>query len=159
MKKILIALDYNPTAQRVAEAGYALAKAMNAKTILLHVISDINYYSSLSYSPVMGFGGFSNVDTTQLDTIGEIRIAAKAYLDKSKQHLGDESIQTLVKTGDFGETILTSANELDVDIIVMGTHSRRGLEKIFVVSVADNVLHHSRIPLFIIPTKDNDERE
>ena len=158
MKKILTALDYNPTAQKVAETGYALAKAMNAKTILFHVICDVTYYSSLNYSPIMGFGGFSSVDTVQTDTIEEIKKVAQTYLDKSKHHLGDETIQTVVKNGDYGETILKTAKELDVDIIVMGTHSRRGLEKILVGSVAEKVLHHSLIPLFIIPTKDIKEK-
>ena len=153
MKKILIAIDYDPTAQKVTEAGYALAKVMNAKTILLHVISNVTYYSSLNYSPIMGFEGFSSVDTVQIDTIEEIQKVAQTYLDKSKQHLGDERIQTVVKNGDYGETILKTAKELDVDIIVMGTHSRRGLEKILVGSVAEKVLRHSLIPVFIIPTK------
>lgn len=158
MKKILIALDYNPSAQKVAETGYALAKVMNAKTILLHVISDVTYYSSLNYSPIMGFGGFSSVDTVHTDTIEEIEKVAQTYLDKSKQHLGDERIQTVVKNGDYGETILKTAKELDVGIIVMGTHSRRGLEKILVGSVAEKVLHHSLIPVFIIPTKALEEK-
>ena len=102
----------------------------------------------------MGFGGFSSVDTVQTDTAEELKKDAQNYLDKSKQHLGDERIQTVVRNGDFGETILKTAKELNVDIIVMGTHSRRGLEKILMGSVAENVLHHSLIPLFIIPTKD-----
>lgn len=153
MKKILIALDYDPTAQKVAETGYALAKAMNAKTILLHVVADVTYYSSLNYSPIMGFAGFSSVDTIQTDTIGQIKKVAQTYLDKSKQHLGDERIQTVVKNGDYGETILKTAKDLEVDIIVMGTHSKRGLEKILVGSVAEKVLHHSLIPVFIIPTR------
>ena len=46
MKKILIALDYNPTAQKIAETGFSLAKAMNAQVVLLHVIADPVYYSS-----------------------------------------------------------------------------------------------------------------
>jgi len=158
MKKILIAIDYDPTAQKVTEAGYALAKVMNAKTILLHVISNVTYYSSLNYSPIMGFEGFSSVDTVQIDTIEEIQKVAQTYLDKSKQHLGDERIQTVVKNGDYGETILKTAKELDVDIIVMGTHSRRGLEKILVGSVAEKVLQHSLIPIFIIPTKAFEKR-
>ena len=40
MKKVLIALDYNPTAQKVAEVGFSLAKSMNAEITLLHVITD-----------------------------------------------------------------------------------------------------------------------
>ena len=50
IKKVLIALDYNPTAQKVAETGYSISKAMNAEVILLHVISDPVYYSSIEYS-------------------------------------------------------------------------------------------------------------
>ena len=153
MKKILIALDYNPSAQKIAETGHNLAKAMKARSILLHVLSDATYYSSLNYSPIMGFGGFSSVDTVQTDTAEELKKVAQDYLDKSKQHLGDEKIQTVVKNGAIGETILKTATDLKVDIIVMGTHSRRGLEKILVGSVAENVLHHSSIPLLIIPTK------
>ncbi len=154
MKKILIALDYNPTAQKVAETGHDLAKAMNAQLILLHVTSDAPYYSSLDYSPIMGFEGFNSVVTIQTDNGEELKKAAQDYLDKSKKHLGDETIQTIVRSGVFGETILKTASEINADIIVMGTHSRRGLEKILVGSVAENVLHHSSIPLLIIPTKE-----
>src|SRR5689334_23561099 len=113
MKKILIALDYDPTAQKVAETGHKLAKAMNARTILLHVISDATYYSSLNYSRIMGFGGFNNVDAIQTDTADELKKVAqnyldksKNYLDKSKEYLGDEMIETVVGNGDFAETIL-----------------------------------------------------
>lgn len=151
MKKILIALDYDPSAQKVAEAGHELASAMRATAILLHVTSDAAYYSSLSYSPIMGFEGFSNA--VEPGSAGDSKAAAQSYLDKSKQHLNDETIQTMVRNGDIAETVLNTAKELNVDIIVMGTHSRRGLEKIMMGSVAENVLHRSSIPLFIIPTK------
>jgi len=58
IKKVLIALDYNPTAQKVAEAGFSVAKTMNAEVILLHVVSEPVYYSSEEYSPIMGSNGF-----------------------------------------------------------------------------------------------------
>jgi hypothetical protein len=46
-KKVLIALDYNPTAQKVAETGFSMAKSMNAGITLFHVISYQAYYSAL----------------------------------------------------------------------------------------------------------------
>lgn len=153
MKTILIALDYNPSAEKVAETGYKLATAMNAHSILLHVVSDIAYYSSLNYSPIMGFESVGNAVET--NNAVELEKVAQNYLDKSKQHLNDDNIQTIVKSGDFAETILSTAKEMNVDIIVMGSHSRRGLEKILVGSVAESVLHHSTLPLFIIPTNDH----
>ena len=139
MKKILIALDYNPSAQKVAEVGHQLAKSMKARVTLLHVISDFKYYSSLNYSPIMGFESFSNAVETE--GAMELKRVAQNYLQSSKEHLVDETIQTTVRSGEFAKTILDTAKELEADIIVMGTHSRRGLEKILVGSVAEQVLN------------------
>jgi nucleotide-binding universal stress UspA family protein len=158
MKKILIALDYNPTAQKIAETGYALAKSMNAQVVLLHVVADYTYYSSLDYSPIMGFDTFSNLGVVQTNTVLELENAAHEYLEKSKAHLGDATIQTLVKDGDSGDAILEAAKNLEVDVIVMGSHSRRGLDKILMGSVAEKVLRHSKIPLFIIPVNEKEEK-
>jgi nucleotide-binding universal stress UspA family protein len=154
MKKVLIALDYDPSAQKVAEAGYSMAKAMNAGVVLLHVISDPVYYSSTEYSPIMGFNGYTNILPSQMeDNIEAIKKASLQFLDKSRHHLGDKTIQTVVGEGDFAESILKVAKDMHIDIIVMGSHSRRWLDEILMGSVTEKVLHHSTIPLFIVPTK------
>jgi nucleotide-binding universal stress UspA family protein len=153
VKKVLIALDYDPTAQKVAEVGFSIAKAMNAEIILLHIISDPVYYSSTEYSPIMGFNGFMDTGQFQLDSIDGLKQAALHYLDKSRHHLGDKSIQILIKEGDFAESILKAAKELHADIIILGSHSRKWLENIVMGSVTEKVLRHTSIPLFIIPTK------
>ena len=156
MKKVLIALDYEPPAQKVAETGYALAKGMNAEIVLLHVLSDAGYYSSLNYFPVMGYEGFNNFSTVPAENISELRKTAQEFLDKSKQHLNDNAITTIIKEGDFAEGIIATATEINADVIVMGSHGRRGLDKMLMGSVAERVLHKSVIPLFIIPTKDTE---
>jgi nucleotide-binding universal stress UspA family protein len=153
MKKILIALDYNPTAQKVAESGFSIAQAMNAEVILMHVISDPVYYSSMEYSPIMGFNGFMDSAQWQLGNIDSLKKATLHFLDKSRLHLGDKNIQTLIGEGEVAETILRSAKEHHADIIIMGSHSRKWLENILIGSVTEKVLHHTTIPLFIIPTK------
>jgi nucleotide-binding universal stress UspA family protein len=157
MKKILIALDYSLSAQKIAESGFNLAKALNAQTILLHVTSIATYYSSLGYSPIMGFDNFSQTDVVERDTTTELMKVAERYLHKVKEHLGDPTIQTILLNGDSAEGILTTAADLKADLIVIGTHSRHGLEKILLGSVAEKVLHHSLIPLFIIPIKSLQE--
>jgi nucleotide-binding universal stress UspA family protein len=158
MKKVLIALDYNPTAQKIAETGYAFAKSMNAHIILLHVVADYTYYSSLDYSPIMGFDNFSNLGAIQTDVVFELQNSAHQFLEKSKTHLGDTSIETLVKDGDSGDAIIEAADNLKADVIVLGSHSRRGLDKILMGSVAEKVLRHSKIPLFIIPVNEKEEK-
>lgn len=153
MKKILIALDYNPTAQKVAEAGYEFAKAMNAQIILVHVMNIPIFYSSATYSPIMGFGGYQRIDYSQ-SISDSLKLASLDFLDKTRNHLGDNSIKTLVKEGEgIAESLLEAANKLKVDIIVIGSHSQRWLEKILMGSVTEKVLDQTSLPLFIIPTK------
>lgn len=158
MKKILIAIDYNPTAQNIAQTGYSLAKSMNAEVTLLHVVADYTYYSSLDYSPILGFDSFSNLGMIQTNTVAELQTAAGDYLQKMKDFLGGETIKTLVKDGDSGDAILDAAKETNADVIVMGSHSRHGLDKILMGSVAEKVLRNSKIPLFIIPVIENQNK-
>ncbi len=111
-KKVLIALDYDPTSQKVAEEGFSLARTMSAEVILLHVIADSTYYSALEYSPIVGFLGFSNIDWSHISDVDGLKNATIHFLNKVKIHLGDETIQTIVKEGDFAKAILETAKDL-----------------------------------------------
>ena len=145
MKKVLIAMDYDETSQKVAEMGYSMANAMNAEVILLHVISEQPiYYSSYIFVSEL------NVN---IDIENDLKKTTQKFLDKAKNHLGDKSIITVLTEGDIADNILKTAKDLDVDIIVMGSHSRKWLENIFLGSQAADVLKKTTIPLYIIPTK------
>jgi nucleotide-binding universal stress UspA family protein len=152
MKKVLIALDYDPTAQKVAEQGYSLANALGAEIILLHVVSDPTYYAMTNFSPIMGYGGFMDIDQFQ-PTLENLKTASLHYLEKAKHHLGDEAIRTIVKDGDIADIVLKTAKEIHADIIVVGSHSQKWLENVVMGGVVKDVLNHTRIPLYIIPTK------
>jgi nucleotide-binding universal stress UspA family protein len=155
MNKVLIALDYYPSAQKVAEVGFTMAKSMGAEIILLHVITDPVYYSSADFSPIMGFSGYRDVFALPLENNDELIKASFTFLDKTKEHLGDKSIQTMVEEGKFGEVILKVAKKEHVDIIIMGSHSQKWLENIVMGSVTEDVLRKTTIPLFIIPVKEH----
>jgi nucleotide-binding universal stress UspA family protein len=152
-KKVLIALDYDPTAQKVAETGFSLARSLEAEVILLHVISDPVYYSTSEFSPIMGFAGFKSMDNLLIESTEGLIKASQHFLNKVKHHLGDENIQTLIKEGEFAEAIISAAKSLHVEFIVMGSHSRKWLENILLGSVTEKVLRQTFIPLFIVPTK------
>ena len=155
-KKILIALDYDPTAQKVAEAGFSMAKSMNAEITLLHVISDPVYYSSVEYSPIMGLTDSMGIDPLKFDSADRLQEVSQHFLDKIKRHLDDDTIQTMVIEGDFAGSILKTAKDLHTDVIVLGSHSRKWLENIVMGSVTADILRQTSIPLFIVPTKKRD---
>lgn len=149
MKKILIALDYDPLAEKVAQAGYDLAKALNAKVLLLHVVEEPSYYSTMEFSPVMGFVGFTSPDMYNVDDY--LKNEARRFLEDSKTHLGDDTIETAIVEGDFAEGILNTANEYNADLIVIGTHSRKWLDKLLMGNLTEKIIHTSAIPVLAIP--------
>ena len=151
MKKIIIALDYNPSAQKVAETGYAFAKAAGARVGLVHIITNPEYYA-IEYSPIMGYRGFYSENSNQIS--GEINDEAKKFLIASAQHLNDNSIETFILEGDTADRILDFGKEWDADLIVMGSHRHHGLQKLFTQDIAAYVLKHSTVPLLIIPTNE-----
>lgn len=151
MKKVLIAIDYSPSSQKVAETGYELAKAMNASILLVHVIADAAFYA-MPYSPIMGYEGFIASNTVMLGE--ELKNEAGNYLKASAKHLGDENIKTAVLEGNIADAILEYSKKEEVDLMVMGTHSHSGLYKLFIGDVAEKVLKHTSIPLLIIPNKE-----
>jgi nucleotide-binding universal stress UspA family protein len=142
IKKVLIALDYDPTAKKVAESGFNMAKAMGAEVVLIHVVVDLVIYS-LTYL---------NMGPLQSDSGIALKDASQQFLEKMKLHLGDMNIKSLIKEGDFAECILETVKEEDIDIIVMGTHSKKWLENIVTGSVTEKVLRQTPIPMFLIPT-------
>jgi nucleotide-binding universal stress UspA family protein len=152
-KKVLIALDYDPTSLKVAEIGFSFAKSMNAEAILLHVVADAPYYSSLEYSPIMGFNDFNSVEFINKIDVEGLKKTSYNFLESVKIRLGDLTIQTMVEEGELADAILKTAKKLHVDIIIMGSHSRRWLDQILLGSATEKVLHHTSIPLFIVPTK------
>ena len=152
MKKICIALDTSPSAQKIAEFGYSYAKALKSEITLVHVVNDISYYS-MNYDPIMGYAGFLTSST--LDLVEGLKKESENFLEASAKHLKDENIKTAVLDGDTADAILEFAKNWNADLIVMGTHSRSGLANLFMGSIAVEVLKHSKIPLLIIPTKDN----
>lgn len=154
--KILITIDYSDTTQYVTEKGYAFAQAMNAQVILLHVTTDAGYYAATAYTPLVGYTGYIDINAKDLYANDAIKRASQAYLNKIKVDLKVDSIQTVVAEGDYADVIIEEATKNNVEVIVMGSHSRRWLENIIMGSVTEEVLRHSIIPLYIIPTRKRD---
>jgi nucleotide-binding universal stress UspA family protein len=146
MKKILIALDFHPSATKIIEAGLLLAKTMEAKVTLLYVkIKLINY--SLIYK---------KVGSLKLDSIADLKLAAQSFLEKSKHQMDNNMIESIVKEGDFAEFVINTA--MSVDMIVMGSHNAKWVEEMVMGRISNETLQQTSIPILIIPTRKNDKR-
>lgn len=151
MKKILIAIDYNPNSEKVAEEGYALAKKLDAEVRLVHVLADVSYYG-VNYPTFMGYEGYNEVQV-DLNVISELRKVAEDYLKTAAEHLDDPRVSTKLADGPTSSAILNAAEEWKADMIVMGTHSHSVLEKVLMGTTASKVLEKTDIPIYFIPVK------
>jgi len=150
MEKVLIAIDYNPNSEKVTDAGYKLAKQMDAEVVLMHVVADLAYYG-IKYPTFMGYGGFDT--SIDLNLATEMQNVAKNYLETVAKHLNDPSVGTQLGYGDAADEILKYAEEWKADVIVLGTHSHNFLEKLLLGDVASLVLKHTKVPVFMVPVK------
>ena len=153
MKKVLIALDYDPSAQKVAETGFSFSRTMKAEITLLHVMADPQDYTLTEHVTVMGFSDHLDTSEVTSEKTFDPKKLSMQFLDKSKLYLGDNRIQTLLEEGDCAEAILKAANKISANVIVMGSHSRKWFKNTTMGSVTEKVLQNTTIPVLIIPTK------
>lgn len=151
MEKVLIAIDYNPNSQEVAEKGYALAKKMGAEVCLIHVMAQVAHYG-MRYPTFMGYEGY-DAGSVDINVANEMREVTENYLKTAAQHLNDPNITTHLTEGDAANAILDYANQWNADLIVLGTHSHSVLEKLFMGTVASKILEKTPIPVYVVPVK------
>ena len=148
MKKVLIAIDYNPNSEIVVNMGYELAQLMDAEVCLIHVLADVGFYG-MQYEPFMGYDGY--VFPVDYDIQEEYVNVAQEYLEKAKSHLDGANITTHLAEGETAKSLMEYAEKWGADLIVMGTHSHSTLEKLFLGTVASSVLERTKIPVYMVP--------
>lgn len=151
MKKVLIAIDYNPSSQKVAEKGYELAKLMGAEICLIHVMAEVAHYN-MRYPTFMGYEGY-DAGAVDMNMINEMRSVTEDYLRSAADHLNDPDVSTHLADGDAGRAILDYSKEWNADLIVMGTHSHSTIEKLLMGTVTSTVIEKTEVPVYLIPVK------
>lgn len=151
MKKVLIALDNHSNYSLISSKGSELARALGASVALLHVFPD-----TMTTSP----DAFSGLYPTLIPMVEqELKLAeqldkeSKKFLNQVKLEISEETAEIYTAEGDVAHAILETAANCKADIIVIGSHSRSGIDRILMGNVTKKVLQHTHIPLFVIPVK------
>jgi len=150
-KKVLFCTDFSENADYAFDFAYGIAKRDAGILYILHVIP---------YNPHQAYAE-SFITTEDLKKIQKAveEDTANNYEERYEKEI-EEGIpyEFVTKSGREDEEILTFAKKENVDIIVMGTHGRTGIEHVFFGSVAEKILRHSPFPVFVIPCKKKRER-
>ena len=92
MKKVLIALDYDQSAHKVARAGYKLAETMKAEVVLLHVTADPLYYASVEPYLMPGFEDSYTMEPLIFETMEALKQSSQEFLDKNQAAIQFEAV-------------------------------------------------------------------
>jgi nucleotide-binding universal stress UspA family protein len=151
--KILIAIDDSRQAEYAAEFGFDIARFYTAEVGLVNIVEPIVLPSSGSDS-ITGIP----TDISMVDEAEMVRIqtdAAKNNLKRIEQnYAGELKITNFTEYGLTADGILKSSVEFGADLIVVGTHSRTGLDRLLMGSVAEHVVRHSKVPVLIVPLRE-----
>ncbi|MGE5464364.1 MAG: universal stress protein [Syntrophothermus sp.] len=139
-RKILVPLDGSKVAEGVLPHAKALAYSEGAELILLTV----------GANPVLDFA-FSDPGLAQ-DAIQEQEERSKKYITEIEGQLKASGFKTstVLRVGSVAEVILGVAEELGVDCIAMSTHGRTGPARWLLGSIAERVVHNSKVPVLLI---------
>ena len=152
MNKVLIALDNHSNYHLISSKGSELAKALGASIALVHVFPDTITTSPNAFSGL--YPALGAMDMEQgLQLAQQLDAESKGFLNQVKLEINDEAAEIYTSEGDVADAILDTAANCKADIIVMGSHSRSGFDKIFMGNVTKKVVQHSHLPLYIIPLK------
>jgi nucleotide-binding universal stress UspA family protein len=141
-KRILVATDFDEAAESALDLAVDLAKKHGATITLLHAY-EVPLYT------------YSGAPPVPVDYWTPIRNAASQRLEAAVAELVKRSPEAkgMLSQGSAWEQILQAADETKADLIVMGTHGRRGLTHAVLGSVAEKVVRLSPVPVLTVRRK------
>ena len=143
-KKILVPVDGSPTANKGLLEAVKLAKSQKATLIVLHVVDE-----NVVTQSAMGGGYFIEGLLEGLLENGK-KVLAKAVADAKKQRVTVKPV--LIEDIGFtvAEIIVAQAKKLKADVIVLGTHGRRGVSRLLMGSDAEGVVRTTTVPVLLV---------
>jgi len=140
--KILIPVDGSDSSICAAEYGINVAKTLGARIMVVYVIDTVVLEEARSF-----FKASEHEDVERkLEQVG------REYINYVLCLAEKEGVKatSLIAKGEPFEQIVQLAKESNVDLIVMGTHGRKGPDRILIGSVAERVIEYSLCPVLVV---------
>ncbi len=140
LRQILVPTDFSETSDKALDFALELAEKFDASVVVMHAFE----------IPVIGFPDGSIVATA--DVAARIQEASRKGLEATVAARAKRKVKltSVLREGPAADEIRSLAEELKVDMIVIGTHGRRGLARALLGSTAENVVRTVHIPILTI---------
>ena len=146
-RKILVAVDGSPASSKGLREAIRLARAERAKLFIMHVVDEFQAFAAMD-----GLVGAPGADLLSALREGGKRILAKAVGTALKQKIKPKGILREMLSGPAAYPIVREARKLRADLIVLGTHGRRGVRRLVLGSDAEQVVRTASVPVLLVRT-------
>jgi nucleotide-binding universal stress UspA family protein len=143
VRRVLAPIDFSNASEVAVQHAKEIALTYGAEVDLLHVVQEPVYPSAYGYEAA-AFPTAEVIDSVEAQ-LGEM----------AREQIGYEHVMIEARTGDPGGQILDYTAENEIDLIVIATHGRTGLNRMLLGSVAERVLRRSPVPVFIVKPDQN----
>ncbi|MFH7320052.1 universal stress protein [Desulfurivibrio sp. D14AmB] len=140
-KKILVPVDFSDNSRKILSSAADLAQVFGAELSVVFVVQSFDDYSGF-FVPHVPIAQFEE------EMVRSAEDKMSSFIKESLP--ADTAVQTRVLAGDVAETIVEHAARTGIDLIVMGTHGYKGLERVLFGSVAEKVIKTARCPVLSI---------
>ncbi len=140
-RKILVAIDLSEEAKQILETAVGLRQVHNAELLVAHIVAP----ASIAY------GGVYMMELNKSQD--ELNTAAKERLATYANEYKVEASQQIVSVGHPHAEIHRLAEEYDIDLVVIGSHGRRGIQRFILGSTANGVLQGATCDVLAVRVK------
>jgi len=138
VRRILVPVDFSEASEAAVRHATEIAQTYGAEVHLLHVVEEVLYPSAYGVTPPSMSS--QNVVVRVEEALGKM----------AREKIGYEHVQVSATVGYAPLTILDYVEENEIDLVVIATHGRSGLDRVLLGSVAERVIRQSPVPVFVV---------
>lgn len=144
-KNILLAIDGSDVSNAAVEEVIKLTKDQDVRVRIIYVVDENNvYYGGPGFDFSLLISALKDEGRTLLDNV------AKAMESRANIKVETSLLELKSLQGRIAEIIVNEAKEWPADLLVLGTHGRRGLNRLFLGSVAENIIRIATVPVLLV---------
>lgn len=138
VRRILVPIDFSDASEAAVQHAKEIALTYGAELNLLHVVEQPFYPSSYG------------MDSVSFPTGEIVERVEKQLGDLAREEIGYEHVMIEATVGHPASSILDYVDANEIDLVVIATHGRTGLDRVLIGSVAERVLRQSPTPVFVV---------
>jgi nucleotide-binding universal stress UspA family protein len=142
--QILVPVDGSPTSEKALNEAIRLAQLTGARLRLVHVVDELSYVNG--FEPAMNYLN---------EIIPLMREAGEKLLAHERQKALDkgvdaDSVLIVEGPGRICDHVAEQARRIKADLIVVGSHGRRGIGRVLLGSDAEQIVRHAPVPVLVV---------